>query len=232
LWAESTSSNLPNNTKFKNASLTFAGVFIGENALKSLKTIGSIIAMILVVFVISNLEYIQKNVAYYWSQPSPLPDQSVSSGSTQTEPQTGDPNMIKISSLNVAAPIIYSDGRTEDDFQAALVNGTVHYPGTAYPGQPGNVYIFGHSSDYIWSKGNYKTVFATLPNIKIGAVIQISDNNGKIFNYVVTKTKVVSPKDTSVLSQDTDSKKILSVQTSYPVGTAFKRFVVIAQLQE
>jgi len=40
----------------------------------------------------------------------------------------------------------------------------------------------------------------------------------------------VSPKDLSVLDQQNFQKKFLSLQTSYPIGTALKRFVAVAEL--
>jgi len=120
--------------------------------------------------------------------------------------------------------------KSEKTYQAALQNGVVHYPGTAKPGEAGNVYIFGHSSDYLWSRGNYKTVFALLPRVEIGALVNLSNEEGEIFTYTITDKFVASPKDTQLLSQDTGGKKILTLQTSYPIGTALKRYIVIAEL--
>jgi sortase (surface protein transpeptidase) len=37
-------------------------------------------------------------------------------------------------------------------FMKELENGVVKYPGSADPGQKGNSFIFGHSSNYLWSK--------------------------------------------------------------------------------
>jgi LPXTG-site transpeptidase (sortase) family protein len=138
-------------------------------------------------------------------------------------------NRIIITSLGIDAPIIYTDSTTEAGFQEALRQGVVHYPGTALPGQPGNSYLFGHSSDLPWSKGQYKTVFAKLPDIKNGDEIKVSNQRGEAFVYRVFETRIIDPKDTSVLAQD-KSRRILSVQTSYPVGTAQKRFLAIAEL--
>ena len=75
---------------------------------------------------------------------------------------TMEPNTLTIPSLGIRAPIVDAPESSENAFQKALQDGIVHYPGTATVGKPGNVYVFGHSSDYIWSKGSYKTVFALL----------------------------------------------------------------------
>jgi LPXTG-site transpeptidase (sortase) family protein len=134
------------------------------------------------------------------------------------------PDTLEISSLMISVPIIF--GAEEPDFQKALEQGVVHYPGTALPGEYGNAYIFGHSSDNAWSKGEYKTIFIDLPDIEIGAEIILNN-----FVYIVQETKLVESYDLSVLNQDY-SRKILTLQTSYPVGTSDKRFIVIAALEE
>lgn len=139
---------------------------------------------------------------------------------------------LAIPSLGISAPIIYNVEQNEDAFQVALQNGVVHYPGSSLPGEVGNVYIFGHSSDYAWSKGDYKSVFAVLPKIEKGAEIKVTDNKGFMYTYLVTNQFVVGPKDVSVLSQDTKGKRMLTVQTSYPIGTALKRYVVQAELRQ
>jgi LPXTG-site transpeptidase (sortase) family protein len=142
------------------------------------------------------------------------------------------PNILIIKSLNINAPIIYSGQNNEAAFQAGLMSGVVHYPGTANPGDFGNCYIFGHSSDFLWSKGHYKTVFAVLPEIEKGADIIVSDQSGNEFTYTVTNTLVVATSNTSVLDQQNNTHKLLTLQTSYPVGTALKRFIVQAEIKE
>jgi len=141
-----------------------------------------------------------------------------------------DANYLLIPSLGIQAPVVYTADNSVKGFADALQNGVVHYPGTAGFGQAGNCYIFGHSSDYIWSKGKYKTVFALLPQIKIGDKILASDPQGNVYTYIVKETKIVSPDQMQYLQQDY-SKKNLTLQASWPVGTALKRFLAIAELK-
>jgi sortase A len=141
------------------------------------------------------------------------------------------PNTLSIPSLGITAPIVYATSTHESELQNLLQDGVVHYAGTAEPGMAGNCYLFGHSSDYVWSKGNYKTIFATLPNIKLGSEIIVSNKFGKAYRYRVHETIIVDPNDLSVLAQDKGLINALTLQTSYPLGTALKRFIVIAQLQ-
>ncbi len=140
------------------------------------------------------------------------------------------PVRLAIPKLGIDAPVVEPAARSEKAYQQALENGVVHFPGTAMPGQAGNAYFFGHSSDYLWAPGSYKDVFAKLMSVRIGDEIEVTNASGTPFRYVVTGTKVVSPKDLSVLSQGDGVKKMLTLQTSYPLGTALKRFIVTADL--
>ena len=141
-----------------------------------------------------------------------------------------NPHTLFIPSLQISAPIRESKEETETAFQEALQQGVVHYPNTAQPGEIGNMYIFGHSSDYKWSKGHYKTIFAKLPEIIPMSPIYISNADGDVFTYVVQETRIVEANNFSVLAQG--NQKQLTLQTSYPVGTARQRFLVIATLSE
>lgn len=141
----------------------------------------------------------------------------------------GEPNVLLIPDLGIVAPIQYVEEKAESVYQEALRKGVVHFPGTALPGEPGNTYIFGHSSDYLWSPGDYKTVFAKLPQIEHGTEIQITDAEGQIFRYAVIETNVVGPRDLSVLDQQNNERYLLTLQTSYPLGTALQRFIVVSE---
>lgn len=147
-------------------------------------------------------------------------------------PEMGEPNQIHIPSLDISAPLQYVDEINEDVFQKALQNGVVHYPGTADVGHNGNAYFFGHSSDMLFAPGNYKTVFALLPNIKHGSEVVVSDKSGQIFRYEVVDQFVVNNDDLSVLDQRGHKEKLMTLQTSYPVGTAFQRYIVVTRLKE
>ncbi len=142
------------------------------------------------------------------------------------------PVLLTIKRLGIEAPIAEAATDTEDGYQKALENGIVHFPGTAFPGQYGNAYFFGHSSDYLWNPGSYKTVFEKLPSVQMGDEIVVTDASGTSYTYAVIGTKIVTPQDFSVLSQGDGTRRLLSLQTSYPIGMATKRFIVIAELSD
>ena len=131
--------------------------------------------------------------------------------SGQTKTSSAFEATLSIPSLEISAPIVFAD-----------------FPGTAFPGQIGNVYIVGHSSDYPWNEGDYKTVFSKLPDAATGILIKIT-YQGDEFIYEVLETKIVEAGDLSVLDQPND-RQLITLQTSYPVGSALKRFIMVAKL--
>jgi LPXTG-site transpeptidase (sortase) family protein len=147
---------------------------------------------------------------------------------------------ISIPSLDVNAPMVQPAlGRDaldeedwnllEDQIRESLLDGVVHYPGTANPGKKGNFFVTGHSSNVFWEQSAYNSVFALLPKIEVGAEIIVTKNQRE-YVYVVTEKKEVSPKDVSVLSQGDDFK--MTLMTCTPVGTTLNRLVVTAELKD
>jgi sortase A len=119
---------------------------------------------------------------------------------------------IEISSIGLAAMILEGvDAKT-------LRRAVGHIPGTAFPGQPGNVVLAGHRD----------TFFRALRNVRKDDEITLETLDGS-FRYRVDLTQVVAPEDTEVLNGSDDS--ILTLVTCYPfsfVGPAPQRFIVRA----
>lgn len=152
-------------------------------------------------------------------------------------PPVGPPdNRLLIPSLGLNVPIVIPPndallredwGRLEHDIQTALEDGTVHYPGTARPGQAGNFFVTGHSSYYPWTQGKYKSVFARLPALKTGDEFWIY-YGGDRHRYAIQEKKEVKPTDVHVLDQPLD-RRIATLMTCVPVGTTLRRLIVTAQ---
>jgi len=130
-----------------------------------------------------------------------------------------------ISKIGVRAPLMINI--EPELIVTKLKSGVVQYAGTAHPGEVGNAVIVGHSSDYPWSDGKYKTVFALLDKLEVGDKIVIPYQSDK-FVYAVTSSKVVRPTDLSVLKKSTTPT--LTLLTCYPVGTTRNRLIVTAKL--
>lgn len=126
---------------------------------------------------------------------------------------------------NFIADDIWS--KFEHEIQDALRQGVVHYPGTANPGETGNVFFTGHSSYYPWDKGQYKEVFANLNQLSVGDEYFVFYQQKK-YTYKIVEKKEVRPSETHVLEQPKD-QKLSTLMTCWPVGTALKRLVVVAQ---
>jgi len=132
-------------------------------------------------------------------------------------------NFLVVPKIGVSAPIIFSNSYNEAAIQKELLSGVVHYNKTALPGEAGNSFITGHSSNYWWNPGKYNYVFANLSKMAVGDQAKIYYNGNK-FLYQVTEIKVVNPTDVSVL-QGTDTPT-LTLMTCTPPGTSWKRLIV------
>jgi len=116
----------------------------------------------------------------------------------------------------------------DDDILEALKDGVVRYPGTALPGEEGNTFITGHSSYYLWDDGDYKDVFALLPQVEVGEQVIIYYNQQK-YTYQITEKYEVSPSDVDVLAQP-DGVNRLTLMTCTPVGMNIKRLILIGEM--
>ncbi len=95
-----------------------------------------------------------------------------------------------------------------------------HIPGTALPGEPGNVGIAGHRD----------TFFRSLQKIRDNDIITLTTPRGP-YRYKVDTVEIVEPDDVDVLD-GFSSERRLTLVTCYPfrwVGSAPHRFVVSAR---
>ena len=105
-----------------------------------------------------------------------------------------------------------------------------HLPGTALPGEVGNVFITGHSSlPQFYRPGNYKAIFANLPQIKKGDQILV-EVGGQTFQYQVMGLKIVDPKEVWVINPPDNEGRYLTLMTCVPPGLLTNRLIVLAKL--
>ena len=132
-----------------------------------------------------------------------------------------------IPKLKINAPIIFSASASSRQIKRDLKKGVVHYPNTAFPGEKGNVFIIGHSSNYFWQTGNYNQIFALLDKLKNGDLISVY-YKGKKYNYRVYKSFQVKPQETWIMNPV--NEPIITLMTCWPVGTNLRRLVVRGKL--
>ncbi|HMK63695.1 MAG TPA: sortase [Acidimicrobiales bacterium] len=106
---------------------------------------------------------------------------------------------------------------------ADLAKGPGHYPGSALPGQAGNVAIAGHRT-------TFGAPFFHLNDLQPGASIFLLTPSGEKLDYVVAgRPTSVSPDDTSILGDYGDNR--LTLTTCTPPYSATQRLVVVAALR-
>lgn len=141
----------------------------------------------------------------------------------------GDEPKIIIPKINVEIPVVYGEESIQEDaVQRALEDGVLHYPTTAEPGERGNSVFFGHSSNNILNRGEYKFAFVLLNQLEEGDTFML-EKDGTRYIYRVFDTKIVPPTDVSVLSPHEDHSSVATLITCDPPGTAINRLVVTGE---
>jgi len=145
--------------------------------------------------------------------PAPPVNPSPKSPPTNVQPAPGSViGRLAIPRLKLA--VMVRQGADEGTLRKAVG----HIPGTALPGAAGNVGLAGHRD----------TFFRALRNIRPNDTIEFETTEGT-YRYQVNSTRIVTPRDVSVLQASGGS--MLTLVTCYPfyyVGSAPKRFIVHA----
>jgi sortase A len=142
---------------------------------------------------------------------APAPEQTPSVGPPAKRSVIG---RLAIPRLNLA--VMVREGADEGTLSRAVG----HIPGTALPGNVGNVGLAGHRD----------TFFRALRNSRADDTIELETTSGT-YRYIVKSTRIVTPRDVSVLRAS--GGETLTLVTCYPfyyVGSAPKRFIVHAAL--
>ena len=98
--------------------------------------------------------------------------------------------------------------------------GPGHWPGTAEPGGYGNTVIAGH-------RVTHSKPFRNVDKLEVGDDIFVSTAAGR-FNYKVTGTEIVYPKDIWIVDQTPGFR--LTLFACHPPGSASQRIVIYAEL--
>ncbi len=114
----------------------------------------------------------------------------------------------------LAVDVAFVEGVGPED----LADGPGHYPGTALPGEWGNVAIAGHRT-------THGAPFWAIDTLRPGDVIEVQTRAGT-FTYRVRWVRIAAPDDTSMLGP-TDVAS-LTLTTCYPRFSSRQRLVVRA----
>lgn len=136
---------------------------------------------------------------------------------------------IVIEKINANAKIIPNvNPGNERAYVAALTAGVAEAAGSTPPGQPGNLYLFSHSTDAPWNIVRFNAIFYLLRELVPGDRVIIFYQD-KRYDYIVFDKSIVSPGDVSYLTQRYDLP-VLTLQTCDPPGTLLNRLIVRAKL--
>jgi LPXTG-site transpeptidase (sortase) family protein len=134
---------------------------------------------------------------------------------------------IIIPKINVQVPAVYTVSTiVEEDIQAGLENGIVHYVTTSKPGEKGNAVFFGHSSSNILNRGRYKYAFVLLSWLEINDTFYIQ-KDGVRYVYKIFDKKVIKPTDVNILDPVAGHESTATLITCDPPGTNVNRMVLI-----
>jgi sortase A len=98
----------------------------------------------------------------------------------------------------------------------AVNRGPGHWPGTAMPGQRGNVVVAGHRT-------TYSRPFHDLDLLKPGDPLIFTMNDGTVWTYEMTGTSIVGPDGMHIVQQTPDYTATLFA--CHPKGSAAQRIV-------
>jgi sortase A len=137
------------------------------------------------------------------------------------DPDRGEPPSSDLGGVvgRITIPRLHLSAIVEEGVDETTLSRAVgHIPGTALPGEDGNIGIAGHRD----------TFFRKLKDLKPNDEIDFTTHAGR-FHYVVDSLRVVDPSDVSVL--ESQGGKVLTIVTCFPfqyIGNAPRRFIVHA----
>jgi len=116
--------------------------------------------------------------------------------------------------------------------QKRLEQGTVHLPYSPLPGEIGNSYIVGHSSNFSFVKSEYNTVFKSFERkSKPGQEFFIYDYFGRQLKFRVFEALVVNEADVGEAFKTFGQKRAVTLQSSIlENGKPTKRWLTRAEL--
>ena len=144
--------------------------------------------------------------------PTPVPPPQ---DTRSTEP------VVELSSIQI--PAIEVDATMYEGIRLTTLDlGPGHWPGTARPGELGNVVVAGHRT-------SKHKVFRNLDQLVPGDEIILEDDNGRHV-YLVERTEVVEPTALWIIDQAPETT--ITLFACHPPGSTAQRIVVFGRLSE
>ena len=170
------------------------------------------------------------DLASSWAEPSPSRGQSAGAAAPAAEPAEvalgaglAVLRVPRLGDFNDSPPVIVEGVSVED-----LKKGPGHIPGTALPGEVGNVVLSGHRT-------TYGQPFNAFGELRAGDAV-VLETRDTWFTYRVTGSEIVSPDAIEVTypvpgdPSATPTKKLLTMTTCHPKYSAKQRLIISAEL--
>jgi sortase A len=123
---------------------------------------------------------------------------------------------------SLALPTLGVDQPLHEGVTLTAINrGPSHWPGTALPGQLGNVVVAGHRT-------TYTQPFHDLDLLAPGDALVFTMNDGTVWTYEHTRTEIVGPDAMHIVNQAPDHTATLFA--CHPKGSAAQRIVAHFEL--
>jgi sortase (surface protein transpeptidase) len=143
-------------------------------------------------------------------------------------------NYVEYPSYNIVSPLLYAQiddlisqdtngnlvAKEQEDpktspVQKLLENGVVHIGYTPMPGELGNCYIVGHSSNYASVKSSYNKIFAPIERkSKVGEEFYVYDQVGRKLRFVVFETLRIEAANSQEAFKEYPDERVCTLQTS------------------
>lgn len=137
---------------------------------------------------------------------------------------------IMIPKISANAHIIKNvDPYVPKEYQFALTKGVAHARGSSLPGQPGNIFLFSHSSSDFFNATKYNSIFYLLTKLEKDDQIRLYYED-KEYGYLIRNKEIVEA-DAIEYMTDTTKDETLTLMTCWPPGTSFKRLIIQATKQ-
>lgn len=132
--------------------------------------------------------------------------------------------------IGIAAPIVFPESANLEVLNSALTRGVVHYPGSALPGAPGTVFLFGHSTGLKVVHNKNFEVFNRLSELHDGDTVRLAYGEREYWYRV--RSVELKRTDAAVVDLTPSGARRLVLSTCNVFGGVDDRFIVTAEFVE
>ncbi|HNZ84083.1 MAG TPA: sortase [Candidatus Pacearchaeota archaeon] len=130
---------------------------------------------------------------------------------------------LEIPKIGIKADISFPVSDSLEEVNKALIGHAMHFPGSAFPGEKGDVFFLSHSAPLNWS-ADYR-IFNNINQLESGDTILAHFNN-RTYRYIVVKNFIIKPGES--IAPSNESAYSMHLMTCWPPGKSLNRMVVEA----